>query len=327
MVFHGISAKVISKRPKGFVPGQVLRNIDIREFYEFNIPPYKNKYYFDFIIFALDPTTKEYWITNYITKKICLDLRYYLLKKRKKYYKKIGNILAKKYNRTFSLGHINLRSGKLKQSKGINRLINHGWIPSFALFPQPYVEMVNIIEQSNDIDRIDLLILDFFKDEELDTLYNRWTVASITRGRERILETAINRIKTGDYISPIYILITQIEGLITKHIYRKQENPARKIEQRFKQFGDIIINEEYNTWMTKYLTRKLVSYLSNKYFKIWYPHTRSRMSSLAPQRHVLSHGSFIPEYFSKLNCLKLVTIIDAIILLSLNKRELKLHYK
>lgn len=217
--------KFTHKRPRGARPHEVIRNIDIREITNITVPPYDNKYYFDFIIWLLDITTDAYWATNLWTMTICPDLRYYLSKERKRQYSDIGIGLAKKYNETFVLGHVNLKTGRLKSSSGIGRLINHGWIPTISLFPQPYGEMVRLVESTGDMNQVNATAVGLFDDKLLDDIFDRWEEASLIKGRREILSTAIERFKSRDFVSTIHILLPQIEGLVTRHIKRRGRIP------------------------------------------------------------------------------------------------------
>jgi len=135
---------------------------------------------------------------------------------------------------------------------------------------------------------------------------------------------AKNQFKAQDYISPVFILLPQIEGLVTAHIKRKGMMPKRSLDKRFKQFGDIIKAEKFNTWMTCYLTDKLISYLKNAFYKTWFPYHAKQIPNIGPQRHVLLHGEFHLKYFNAESCLKLICVIDAIILLSIKRSELSI---
>lgn len=323
-----LQMKFIHKRPKGARQGEEIRNIDIREITNISIPPYENRYYFDFIFFILDITTDEYWATNFWTMKVCPDLRYYLSRARKQKYREISGKLARIYNLTFTLGHVNLKTGKLRSSSGIKKIIKHGWIPTISLLPQPYHQMIRIIELTNDIDQVNANALELFNVSLLDNIIERWNGASLVRDRQELLSIAIDRFKSNDFISTIYILLPQIEGLVTEHIKRKRKGKILEsdIKKRFIQFGNLIKGERFNTKFTCYLTNILVTYLANTFYKKWYPYPKSgrryRQSTLSPQRHVILHGEVDPKYFTAENCLKLICILDAIILLSLKSSEL-----
>jgi len=318
--------KFIHKRPGGLKPGEVIRIKDSREVTEIIIPAYEGRYYFDFVFWVLDLTTNAYWMTHLWTCKVCPDLRYYLSKERKNQYKEIGLSMAKKYTRTFILGHVKLRTGKFRSSKGIKKLVKYGWIPTIALLPQPYGEMVRIIESTDDIKKINSYAVSEFNEYLLNDILSRWKEASLVQKRMTILANALEQYKKDDFISTVYILLPQIEGLINDHIKRKHQLPEQNFKNRVVQFGDIIKRESFNTEMTRYLTDVLVINLTKAFYKTWFPSIRSgkryRPSNFSPQRHVLSHGEVNQKYFTPDNCLKLVCVLDAIILLSLLKKEL-----
>jgi hypothetical protein len=318
--------KFIHKRPRGAKIGEEVRNVDIREITNYHIPPYGGKYYFDFVLFVLDITTQGYWGTNLLTHTVCADLRYYLSRERRQQYRTIGLRIAQSYTRTYCLGHVNLKRGKLKSSTGITKLIRHGWIPTISLLPQPYGEMVRIIESTNDMNQVDEFAVRVFNANFRPDVVSRWLEASLVQKRKDILSRAMEAYSKGDYHSTVYILLPQIEGLITEHIKRKRQSAQQNLKDRFKQFGDIIKGEPFNTEMTRYLTDLLVSNLTKSFYKMWYPYPkrgkRYRPSSLSPQRNVVLHGEVNTRYFTPENCLKLISILDAIILLSLRKREI-----
>lgn len=321
-----LSMEVISKRPKGFKPGEQVRNIDIREITKIIIPPYKSKYYFDFILYVLDITTDNYWATNLWTRTVCPDLRYYLSKERKREYQEISLRIAKSYTRTFILGHVNLKKGKFKSSPGITKLIKHGWIPTISLLPQPFGEMVRIIELKNDIAQINSFVISSFNTNFLNDILARWMEASLVHKRKEIFLKAFEAYQRDDFYSTVYILFPQIEGLITEHIKRKRQLPKPSPKDRFYQFGEIIKSEKFNTEMTRYLTDVLISNLTEAFYKTWYPYPKKgkiyKQPTISPQRHVLMHGEVNPRYFTQENCIKLICILDAIILLSLQKNDL-----
>lgn len=321
--------KFIHKRPRGARQGELVTNIDIREITDILIPPYENRYYFDFVIWILDVTTDRYWAANFWTLKVCPDLRYYLSKARRQKYREIGRKLAGSYNLTFMLGHVNLKTGKLRSSSGIRKMISHGWIPTISLLPQPYGEMIRIIERTGDINQVNTNALGLFDERLLDGIVERWKQASLVKDRREPLSVAIDRFKSKDFVSTIYILLPQIEGLVTEHIKRKGEIVEGDIGERFGQFGNLIKGERFNTKFTCYLTDILVTYLRKTFYKTWFPYPkrsrRYRSSMLSPQRHVILHGEVNPKYFTAENCLKLICVSDAIILLSLKSSELPVH--
>lgn len=318
--------RVVAKKPKGLRTGDPVDNVDLREITKIVVPPYNGKYFFDFMFCVRDPTTDGYWLTNLWTRKVCPDLRYYLSRERKHRYNKIGLQIAQAFTRTFVLGHVNLKSGRLRSSRGIARLVRHGWIPTISLLPQPYGEMVRIIESTNDLAKVGEFAVTVFDENLLDRVVDRWLEASLVRDRKDVLTSAIESYKSGDYVSTIYVLLPQIEGLITKHIKRRRMPPEVSPKDRFSQFGDIVKSESFNTEFTRYLTDVLVSNLSNAFYKTWYPYPKKgkvyRASSLSPQRHVALHGQVNPKYFTQENCVKLICILDSVILLSLRKTEL-----
>ena len=323
--------RFIHKRPGGAKPGEVIRNIDIREIRDISIPPYERRYYFDFVFWVLDINTGNYWATNLWTGRVCADLRYYLSARRKFQYRRIGERLAEKYNMTSVLGHVNLKTGRLRPSSGIRQLIKYGWIPTISLLPQPYGEMVRIIESTNDMSQVDAAATSLFNSQVLDDILARWLKASLAKGRMDILSTAIKRFKSNDFISCVHILLPQIEGLVNEHIRRKRHVPEGKMPERFKQFGNLVKAEEFNSRMTVYLCNILTSHLERAFYRKWYPSPRKgrlyRGLQVAPQRNLILHGKTINQYFTAANCLKLICVIDAIILLSLRRNEVKVAKK
>lgn len=323
-----LKMKFFHKSPKGAEPGEPIRNVDFREVTDIQIPPYNGRFYFDFMFCVLDTNTGEYWATNWWTREVCPDLRYYFSKERKSQYKKVGLSLAQSYTLTFILGHVNLKTGKLRSSKGINKLIRYGWIPTIALLPQPYGEMVRIIESTNEMSQVNEFAVSIFNEHLLEAILLRWKKASLAQKRIDILATALERYQQGDFVSTVYVLVPQIEGLITEHIIRKRQSPEEHFKNRVNQFGDIINGEVFNTELTRYLTDLLIVNLNEVFYKTWFPAPRRgkryRPSNLSPQRHVLSHGKVNPKYFTPENCLKLICVLDAIILLSLLKKEIPL---
>jgi len=322
-----LAMKVLYKKPKGATPGAAVYNIDLREITNIEIPPYDNKYYFDFILYVLDTTTDEYWMTSLWTRKVSLDLRYYRSLDRKQQYHSIGVGLAEGYTRTFMLGHVNLKTGKIKSSAGITRLTKHGWIPTISLLPQPYGEMVRIIGSTNDMDKVNKLAVQAFDANFLDSILVRWQEASLVAKHQGVLAAAIEAYRAGDYIPAVYVMLPQIEGLTTAHIKRRHQSPEPVLKDRFRQFGDIIKGESFNTEFTRYLTDALVFNLRDAFYKTWFPFKKGgkkfQPSGISPQRNVVLHGEVHPKYFTQHNCLKLICILDAIILLSLTKTELR----
>lgn len=116
--------------------------------------------------------------------------------------------------------------------------------------------------------------------------------------------------------------------MITKHLRRRGEIPKEQIKDRFVQFGFVIKGEKFNSKMTSYLTDILIYYLKDVFYKAWYPYPKKgkqlRKSNLAPQRHVTMHGEINPAYFTKENCLKFISSVDAILLTSLRRSELSI---
>ncbi len=314
------------KRPYGAEPGEEIRNIDFREVTYIQIPPYDGKFYFDFMCCVLDTNTDKYWATNWWTREVCPDLRYYLSKERKRQYAEVGLRLAQSWTRTFILGHVNLKTGELRSSKGINKLIKYGWIPTVALLPQPFGNMVRKIESTNEMSQVNEYAVSECNEYLLENILARWKKASLVQKRIDILVNALERYQQGDFISAVYVLVPQIEGLITEHIIRKRQSPEERFIPRVNQFGDIIKGEVFNSELTRYLTDLLILNLNEAFYKTWFPTPRRgkryRPSNLSPQRHVLSHGEVNPKYFTAENCLKLICVLDAIILLSLLKKEI-----
>lgn len=318
--------RTIHKRPRGATPGEQVRNIDIREVVEFIIPPWAGVYYVDFALFILDTTTMEYWGTHYWSRDICHDTRFYKSRARREQYEAKGRSLAEKYNRTFMLGFSSLRSGQLVGKKLVRRLSNNGWLPGVSLMPEPYVTMMAALYTGQSINDVESHASSVVDDAVLRAMLERWSSASLARTRMDALKCGVNRILEGDFISAVYVLLPQIEGLVTDHVKRRGRQPEHWLIERFVQFGDVVKSESFNTEFTGYLADILVEYVRGSFFKTWYPYPKKgktkRKSTLAPQRHTLMHGAIHPKYFSRVNCLKVVATLDSIILLALTRREL-----
>jgi len=316
----------IAKNPKGFSPGKIVTTLDIREYTFIKIPPYNSKYYYDFILIIFDPVTRGYWTTNLWTAKICLDRRYYMSRKRKYEYYKIGIDLASGYNITAVLGWTNLKTMKLRTDKFIKKLIRSGWIPNFSLFPHPYGTMLYKASNNSDQEEIDNYAVEYINKHVLDTLSNRWGSISLAQSRMIIFNNAIGYYKKGDFVSPIYLLLPQIEGLISDHIRRNKLHLPVSFENKVNYFRDIILKSKYNTNFTKDMTVILHKYLQTTFYRKWFqatlPNKKFRKDTPAPQRHVVLHGAFSYKYFTPANCLKIICTLDSILLLSLRKSEL-----
>ena len=136
----------------------------------------------------------------------------------------LPNMISQKLTAEALIDAIRVKSdetGKIKSSAGIARLTRHGWMPTISLLPQPYGEMVRIIESANDMDKVNEFAVQAFDGNVLDSILARWQGASLLAKRRGVLAAAIEAYKASNYIAAVYVMLPQIEGLTTAHIKRR----------------------------------------------------------------------------------------------------------
>lgn len=166
--------------------------------------------------------------------------------------------------------------------------------------------------ENKQYDKIDNLMLDLVKKEDLENFTNKWFNLKYFRKRENILKAGIKAHIDGNYELSIYTLLPHIEGVIWDFLIDledkdKLNNITNSPIKKFEYLGNYYEENIRNGFMIKSFFEKIIS----EKFPLYKSEDFLNISEEYDQinRHILSHG-IVTKCISEINSLKLIYILD-----------------
>ena len=183
-----------------------------------------------------------------------------------------------------------------------------------ALLPYPLSKIIKQLEE-NDIQGARGTLVEHCTPQQLERLSSKWWNVEQFNSRKKVIVEALESHTIGKYISSIYILVPQIEGIITDRIYETlpEGDICRYTEtSKIKQFQSLEISKEpLRTYTYKKITDSAIEFMLGD-MVIGDFRWKDEIDKTFPNRHVVAHGNYQEELFSEENSIKLFLLLDTI---------------
>ena len=183
-----------------------------------------------------------------------------------------------------------------------------------ALVPYPINTIVKQLlncEKSQAISVIE----DYCNPDFIRKLMVNWYSIKPFGDRKGLFDETLQAHSCGYYHVTISTLIGQIEGIITDWlIANKEANTPWKAESKFKEFQRLIESvvpiETVEEIILQSVSRFLVS--PDTILRSFSKWNNPALNVDSPSRHPMTHGKYVPEYYTKANSIKMFLVIDSI---------------
>lgn len=184
------------------------------------------------------------------------------------------------------------------------KLFDIGWFPFVGILGAPFENLSNAITDNVDPTKAIERICDAFDSEALDKMLKRFESYAFLEEHIPFLETGIERLKAGDYLSSVHVVWPRIEGLMRKLLGYSNERPSqRKLAESLR--DHVVTNKPFSQL---YLPVRFCEYLLAVYFKDFVP----TEVEVEISRHSLAHGTASSTVFSKHKALIGLLIVEQI---------------
>lgn len=152
--------------------------------------------------------------------------------------------------------------------------------------------------------------VEFIKEQVAD-----WHSVHVLEERKELIDEALQAHSSGLYHMSINALVGQIEGIVTDWLYRSDEaNTPWKAESKFKEFQRLVESvipvETLEVVILQSVSRFLVS--PDTILRTFSDWKNPELNVDSVSRHVIQHGKYVPEYYTKGNSIKMFLVIDSI---------------
>ena len=186
------------------------------------------------------------------------------------------------------------------------------------LIPFPLNKIVKYI-CDNDQDAASKLIEEHCDNAFLEELVQNWYKFEMPRERKTLYDQALKTHSYNLYVVTINALMGEFEGIITDWLFRNLGEEAKQIKEysgKFQKFKDImetvIPSEKVEHLIFRSICEFLVSpetILQKFYIRNWNDPVITKNN---PSRHIIQHGKYIPEYYTRTNSVKMFLVIHSI---------------
>ena len=198
-------------------------------------------------------------------------------------------------------------------SRDANELLRSmGLWPAPALIPYPLSKIIMQLSKKRKDDAIKTLV-DYCSIEFLENLSKKWYDNEHFARKKIIFSQAVTGHKLGLYTLTIPALLPLVEGIITDWAIPKvpDGDVSWRQESKTKKFRDIVL-DKHGSVTYNIIVNSAISFILNgpvlSSFKKWLDDVQTEF----PNRHVVGHGKFNEEIYSKENSIKLFLLIDTI---------------
>lgn len=184
------------------------------------------------------------------------------------------------------------------------KLFDIGWFPFVGILGTQFEKLSNTITDNVDPTKAIESICNSFDDDALDEMLKRFEKYVFLEEHIPFLETGIERLKAGDYLSSVHVVWPRIEGLMRKLLGYSNERPSqRKLAETLR--DHVVTNKPFSQL---YLPVRFCEYLLAAYFKDFVPTD----AEVEISRHSLAHGTANNTDFSKQKALIGLLIVEQI---------------
>ena len=142
-----------------------------------------------------------------------------------------------------------------------------------------------------------------------------WYTLNIFEERQTLFDEALQAHSLGLHHAAINALIGQPEGIITDWLYRHGEASIPwRINSKFDEFQrlmeSVVPLEAVEQLILQSLGRFLVS--PDTMLQTFSEWNNPALNADSVSRHVIQHGKYVPEYYTKANSIKMFLVLDSI---------------
>lgn len=195
----------------------------------------------------------------------------------------------------------------LSEEKYFKELISDGWFPFIRLLNGQFNNLIAFYEEEKKFESYILTIVDYFTDEHIKNIANRWWKNPVLDVKREIIESGIEayltRRKSG-FINCIKNLITELEGIIRMACYHDtgNKNPSTKeIKEYIVESG----KNHFTTLSSLGFTSEFLFYLNDSIFKSF-----DLEAEIPPSRHSFAHGVATIDNYTQVRALQIILTID-----------------
>lgn len=181
-------------------------------------------------------------------------------------------------------------------------LFELGWFPFVSIVNETFSRLLARIKDKQSTELTEGLLIDSVKVNDLKNIVDKYTKISSLAYHSRIVEAAVERYLSGDYVSSINCSYPRIEGILQLDIVQTPERLGQKklVEKMEQRLG-----EQAGT-PNLFLPKLFKNYLSIFYFRDFVISTKDFKIS----RHSIGHGVSNPEDYSQKTALIGLLILD-----------------
>ena len=223
------------------------------------------------------------------------------------------------------LHYLNYMHEKLTYQQFIDNkkiFYDSGLWPIPRLIPLPLNQITHFLI-NNEKEKAEKLLIEYCDNDFLNGLFQEWYEYAPFLDRQEAFNEAIDAYNNNKFISVIYLLIPQIEGIITDYLYSLELKKAIPWKESLKinQISDILALSNTGSFLEKIRDKYFYEYLSQGPMLSRFDNWFQELDASIPNRHAIAHGRYNPDYFTKLNCVKLFLIIDTLFFTIKNNDE------
>jgi len=190
-------------------------------------------------------------------------------------------------------------------------LIQNGFWVIPALLPSPLNKIIVAI-QKNNVSEAKELFLNHCSNEFLEELINNWWELKEFSDRREVIEESFFCHNSERYIAAISTLLPHLEGIITEFGHTFSTKMPFRQESKTKKVRDLLSEISLSTYEFQSVLYFTFSFLIDgpmlETFDDWF----QKINVDFPNRHVVGHGKYIKELYTKENSIKVFLLLDTI---------------
>ena len=192
----------------------------------------------------------------------------------------------------------------LDNSAAFDGLVKAGWFP-FVELVGPELQRLADFASSDLLDAAEKDVLAAFPDARIDRITQRWRAKPYFASRIRILEEGVAAFKSGNPISSIKVLVTEIEGILQDAYKDAKGRPGRLTD--LLKFARANATSKAGSEDTLLLPSAFMAYLDDYVFANFNPAIAAVSSS---SRHAVGHGAAPQESYTMVRALQAILTVD-----------------
>jgi hypothetical protein len=205
-----------------------------------------------------------------------------------------------------------------KPGEKLKTLMQHNWPPAPGYFPSIFLHLHTEPEAVSD-ERFVSLVSEAYSRAYWDKQLEFWRAIQLLSARDKYVEVALDRHFAGDYVSSIYVIVPQFEGLLKAYLEECGNHPASKFPDCVRQLKGVLLSRKVLLF-PKQVSEHVFKYLESGHF--W-----SRSDSIADpsdsvNRHGIVHGVFTGFECEPIS-LKYLILLDSLAFILLHDKVLR----